>query len=225
MKHLLALLLFFFLFSNVQAQVEKKIDGDYTYGNPHGEKEMQSLVKKILDQSKYIFEGVPVSSQCYYDPTDSSKVYTTYIIKIEKIFRGKNLKLGTIKMIYKQGFIPKKPKIMPNGEIKNSYVVTSGHTRKSIVDENRCIYFCTNPDVRLDSYFLRESDNKTIVMTTENSGESSIRISEDKKKSIFYAIGIYLEAFFSEMELYDYLKSKKIEVIKEKPAEIEVSQQ
>ena len=220
MKHLLALLLFFFVFSNVQAQVEKKYYGDLYSGNPSIEKEVQSFVQKIQDQSKYIFEGVLVSSQCYYDPTDSSKVYTTYIIKIEKIFRGKNLKLGTIKMLYKDGFIPKKPKIMPNGEIKNYYVVTSDHGRKSIVDQKKAsIFFCTKPDVLQDPNMKEEVDNKTIVMISENSGESSILMDEGKSGNGARPVGLCL-VFKNNEEVYRYLKSKKIEVIKEKPAEI-----
>ena len=221
----MVVLLFFFLFSNVQAQVEKKIDRDLSYGNPDREKEMQSLVTKILNESKYIFEGVPVSSECYYDPNDSSKVYTTHIIKIEKIFRGKNLKLGTIKMIYKDGFIPKIHKIMPNGEIKNSYVDVSHRGRKAIVYSQSSLFFCTKPDVLQDPNMIEEVDNKTVVMTTEISGESSIRMDDGKQgDDAHHAVGLYLK-FKNNEEVYSYLKSKKIEVIKEKPAEIEVSQQ
>lgn len=57
---------------------------------------------KLLNSAEYIFEGEILSSKCYYN-ADSSEIFTWWKVNVTSIYKGLNLKEGTIEFIREGG--------------------------------------------------------------------------------------------------------------------------
>lgn len=66
------------------------------------EEKMQTESAKVVENSDYIFEGIPTDYEYYYGP-NKEIIYTSYTVDILHVYRGEGLKKGSIQIIARGG--------------------------------------------------------------------------------------------------------------------------
>lgn len=169
--------------------------------------------KDVLEASNYVFEGIPLSGTCHFDPTDSSKIYTTYLIKVTRVFKGDgNIHLGTINMNWDGGYLPRFIR-MPDGTVKNLVGNGKGPYWKNIVrSSKKTIFFCTNQaKIKADENEYA-TDNHIRIQPTFQDTSINVLMDELVDGKSHVAIGIPDGLFKNDEALSNYLKNNKIEV-------------
>lgn len=79
----------------------------------------EQQVTEILNKAEFIFEGTVIKNEGYWSKEDKM-IYTSNIIKIEKIFRGHDkINMGTIEIVTRGGKVGDK-----EYEIKSEQIIT-----------------------------------------------------------------------------------------------------
>jgi len=152
----------------------------------------------FFNQSEFIFEGIPVSGNCF--ALDSNKVETYYgstIIKVTEVYKGQ-LKTGTVELITRGGMI-----IFPNGDI--SLFPHDG--RLLIAMDRPQVFFCVKSNISINPSKTK-ADNPVSLMLLRDEDWASIHVGciicpgENHGK----IMGLKTLIFNTKEEFYTYIK-------------------
>jgi len=179
-----------------------------------------SFGEKIILESEFIFEGVVVEGSDFIDPTNTTSLnlFNSYIVKVTKILRGKNLTLGgTIEVI--EGVAGAKvdsifgtliiPPFDKNHAIDAPWLGGKGiyfgkQTPTSINNPN--VYIRKGDDYKLSKGMVKTFDNTiTVIVNAATDLNLKKYFEQGSSKVTFIGIRAFGKDFKTKEEFYQFL--------------------